>query len=168
MNLTLVAVRAVYFFAALQLFGWLICRSVHRTTRVGTAGAAVGADRCEPADCAPGASDGTSMTIANSAAPTIGWCRPIAGRENRAAPQLHIEINDNGIMKMRPSKSIDVKANGKATLAPGGMHFMLIDLKHHLKDGRSFPLTLTFEKAGKIDVTAHGEKKAGSMGGMKM
>jgi copper(I)-binding protein len=25
------------------------------------------------------------MTIANSAAPTIGWCRPIAGRENRAA-----------------------------------------------------------------------------------
>jgi hypothetical protein len=58
MNLTLVAVRAVYFFAALQLFGWLICRSVHRTTRVGTA--AVGADGCEPAACAPGPGDGTS------------------------------------------------------------------------------------------------------------
>jgi periplasmic copper chaperone A len=67
--------------------------------------------------------------------------------------QLHIEINDNGIMKMRPLKSTS-KANGKATLAPGGMHFMLIGLKHHLKDGQSFPLTLTFEKAGKIDVTA--------------
>jgi periplasmic copper chaperone A len=85
--------------------------------------------------------------------------------------QLHIEIDDHGIMKMRPLKSVDVKANGKATLAPGGMHIMLIGLKHHLKVGDSFPLTLTFEKAGKIAVTV-AVKKAGSMGdsmgGMKM
>lgn len=85
--------------------------------------------------------------------------------------QLHIEIDDHGIMKMRPLASIDVKANGKATLAPGGMHIMLMGLKHHLKAGQTFPLTLTFEKAGKIAVTV-AVKKAGatedSMGGMKM
>lgn len=84
--------------------------------------------------------------------------------------QLHIEINDNGVMKMRPLPAIEVKAKGEATLKPGGMHVMLIGLTHPLKEGESFPLTLTFEKAGKIDVTVAVEK-AGSMGnmpGMKM
>jgi periplasmic copper chaperone A len=85
--------------------------------------------------------------------------------------QVHIEINDNGIMKMRQLQSVDVKSNSKATLSPGGIHLMLIGLKHHLKTGQSFPLTLTFEKAGKIEVTV-AVKKAGSMGdsmgGMKM
>ena len=85
--------------------------------------------------------------------------------------QMHIEINDNGIMKMRPLPSIDVKGNGKATLAPGGVHLMLVGLKHHLKSGQNFPLTLTFAKGGKINVTV-AVKKAGSMGnpmgGMKM
>ena len=79
--------------------------------------------------------------------------------------QLHIEINDNGVMKMRPVPAIDVKANSEATLKPGGMHVMLIGLKQPLKEGQSFPLTLTFEKAGKIDVTVVVEK-AGSMGNM--
>jgi periplasmic copper chaperone A len=85
--------------------------------------------------------------------------------------QMHIETNDNGIMKMRQLHAVDVKASGKATLAPGGMHLMLIGLKHHLIVGQTFPLTLTFEKAGKIAVTV-AVKKAGSMGdsigGMKM
>jgi len=85
--------------------------------------------------------------------------------------QVHIEINDNGIEKMRQLRSIDVKSNSKATLAPGGIHLMLAGLKHHLKNGQSFPLTLTFEKAGKIEVKV-AVKKAGSMGdsmgGMKM
>jgi periplasmic copper chaperone A len=81
--------------------------------------------------------------------------------------QMHIETDDNGIMKMRQLHAIDVQASGKATLAPGGMHLMLIGLKHHLMKGQTFPLTLTFENAGKIDVTV-AVKEAGSMGGMKM
>lgn len=109
------------------------------------------------------------MTIANSGSTDdrlIATQSPVA-----KTVQMHTEIDDHGIMKMRPLQSIDVKANGKATLAPGGMHLMLIGLKHRLKNGQTFPLTLTFEKAGKIDVTV-AVKKAGSMGnsmgGMKM
>jgi len=83
------------------------------------------------------------------------------------AVQIHIEINDNGFIKMRQLQSVEVKSNGKATLAPDGTHLMLIGLKHHLENGQKFPLTLTFEKAGKIEVTV-AVKKAGSMGGMKM
>jgi periplasmic copper chaperone A len=81
--------------------------------------------------------------------------------------QLHIEINDNGVMKMRPLSAIDVKANSTVTLAPGGMHVMLVGLKQPLKEGQSFPLTLTFAKAGQIDATVM-VMKAGAMNGMAM
>jgi copper(I)-binding protein len=49
---------------------------------------------------------------------------------------------------------------------------MLTDLKGPLVAGQSFAVSLTFEKAGKIDVTAIVEKVGamapGSMPGMKM
>jgi copper(I)-binding protein len=32
------------------------------------------------------------------------------------------------------------------------MHVMLLRLTQPLKEGQTFPLTLTFEKAGKVDV----------------
>jgi copper(I)-binding protein len=105
------------------------------------------------------------MTIKNSGASDdklVAAASPVAGKV-----ELHIEMMDNGVMKMRPLPSIDVKANGETMLKPGGMHVMLIGLKHPLKQGETFPLTLTFEKAGKVDVTVTIEK-AGSMGGMKM
>lgn len=105
------------------------------------------------------------MTIANSGAADdklVAVRSPVANQV-----QMHVEIDDNGIMKMRQIHAIDVKANGKATLEPGSKHLMLIGLKHHLKEGQTFPMTLTFEKAGKIEVMV-AVKKAGSMGGMKM
>ena len=101
------------------------------------------------------------MTIANAGAADdklVAAQSPVAKQV-----QMHIEINDNGIMKMRPLPSIDVKGNAKATLAPGGMHLMLIGLKHHLKSGQNFPLTLTFAKAGSENVAVEVEK-VGSMG----
>ena len=68
---------------------------------------------------------------------------------------------------MRPVSTIDVKPKGQTMLKPGGLHVMLIGLKQPLKQGESFPLTLTFEKAGELDVSVVVEK-AGAMGGMKM
>jgi hypothetical protein len=44
---------------------------------------------------------------------------------------------------------------------------MLVGLKQPLKEGQSFPLTLTFAKAGKIEVTVI-TAKAGAMSGMAM
>jgi len=38
------------------------------------------------------------------------------------------------------------------TLAPGGLHLMMMGLKEPFKQGEKVPLTLVFEKAGKIDV----------------
>lgn len=65
---------------------------------------------------------------------------------------LHTNYMDGDVMKMRMVDSIPVPAGGKAELKPTGYHIMLMGLKAPLKEGDFVPLTLTFEKAGKIDV----------------
>jgi copper(I)-binding protein len=63
---------------------------------------------------------------------------------------------DNGVMKMRAlANGIEIPAGGTVTLAPGGFHLMFITLKEPLKEGRKMPITLTFEKAGKVDTFLH-------------
>ena len=60
------------------------------------------------------------------------------------------------------------------TLAPGGYHIMLTGLKQPLKQGDSFPVTLSFAKAGQVTATAtvakagrhHAGMDHGSMSGM--
>ncbi len=72
--------------------------------------------------------------------------------------QIHSMITEAGVMKMREIKSLDIPANGKAELKPGGYHVMLIGLKDGLKEGTKFPLKLKFEKAGEVTVQVTAEK----------
>ena len=72
--------------------------------------------------------------------------------------QIHSMITEAGVMKMREIKSLDIPANGKAELKPGGFHVMLIGLKDGLKEGEKFPLKLKFEKAGEVTVMVTAEK----------
>jgi copper(I)-binding protein len=67
---------------------------------------------------------------------------------------LHTHLMDGDIMKMRAVPSIQIPAGKDVRLAPGGYHVMLMDLNHPLKRGDTLRLTLTFEKAGQITVTA--------------
>jgi copper(I)-binding protein len=69
-----------------------------------------------------------------------------------AKVQLHESIREGDVMKMRKVSGLAVPAHGTATLAPGGYHVMLMGLEAPLKEGQSFPLTLTFEHAGKVEV----------------
>jgi copper(I)-binding protein len=62
------------------------------------------------------------------------------------------------VMKMRPIASLDIPAGQPVTLKPGGDHVMLLGLNGPLREGQSFPLTLTFEKAGAREVTVAVEK----------
>ena len=68
--------------------------------------------------------------------------------------ELHETKRSNGMMQMSPVPNIPVPANGKAELKPGGFHVMLIGLTRELKAGDKVQLTLNFEKAGKVPVTA--------------
>jgi copper(I)-binding protein len=77
--------------------------------------------------------------------------------------ELHTMTTEGGVMKMRPLDGVDVPAGQPVTLKPGGAHIMLMGLNQPLQAGQSFPLTLSFEKAGQREVTVAVEK-AGAMG----
>ncbi len=58
----------------------------------------------------------------------------------------------DGVMSMKRVDGIAVPAGGSLTLKPGSYHVMFTGLKRPLKEGETFPGSLTFEKAGKIAV----------------
>lgn len=59
-----------------------------------------------------------------------------------------------GSMSMQSVDGIDVRANGKATLEPGGYHIMLIDVAAPLAKGSTVPVTLTFSDSTTFEVKA--------------
>ena len=69
-----------------------------------------------------------------------------------AKVELHIHINDNGVMKMREVPGYDVPAKGSFELKPGGAHLMFIDIRRSFKEGEKLPVKLKFEKAGVVEV----------------
>ena len=71
-----------------------------------------------------------------------------------ATVEMHETTMTDGMMGMAPVAAIEVPAGGQAELAPGGFHIMLIDLTQELKAGDKIDLTLTFEQAGEIKVSA--------------
>jgi copper(I)-binding protein len=79
-----------------------------------------------------------------------------------ANAELHNHIMDGNVMKMRAVDAIPVPP-GRTTLSPGGYHIMLIGLKAPLQAGAQFPLKLTFEKAGTVEVNVVVDKP-GAMG----
>ena len=55
-------------------------------------------------------------------------------------------------MRMHPVEIIEITPDAPTTLQPGGMHVMLMGLEAALVQGTTFPMTLTFERAGDIDI----------------
>ena len=70
-----------------------------------------------------------------------------------ARAEVHEMATKDGIMTMRPmDDGVEVPAGGKVEFKPGGYHIMFMDLKQPLKQGEMMKGTLTFEKAGTVDV----------------
>lgn len=68
--------------------------------------------------------------------------------------ELHAHAMDNGVMKMRPVEEIEVPANSVTELKSGGHHIMIFGVENLPEKGSKIPLTLTFEKAGKVQIEA--------------
>ncbi|KQZ33325.1 hypothetical protein ASD50_00575 [Mesorhizobium sp. Root552] len=67
--------------------------------------------------------------------------------------EVHEMAVKDGVMTMRRVEGgVEIPAGGKAELSPGAYHLMFMGLKQQPKEGESFSATLTFEKAGSIDV----------------
>lgn len=62
--------------------------------------------------------------------------------------------HSGGMMKMQKVEYIAIPAGKTTKLEPGGYHVMLMKLAKPLKVGETITVSLTFEKAGKKEVTA--------------
>ena len=68
--------------------------------------------------------------------------------------ELHEMSMNNGVMKMRPvDGGLTIEPGKTVKLAPSSYHLIIMDLKSPLKQGGKVPVTLEFEKAGKVAVT---------------
>src|SRR5476649_307499 len=68
--------------------------------------------------------------------------------------EVHEMTTSNGVMTMRPlDKGLTIDPGKTVKLAPGGYHLMMFDLKNPLKQGDKVPVTLEFEKAGKVQIS---------------
>lgn len=67
--------------------------------------------------------------------------------------QIHEMKMDGNVMRMRELEhGLEIPPGKTVTLAPGGFHLMLMQLKGPLKEHTKVPVTLVFEKAGSVDV----------------
>jgi len=65
--------------------------------------------------------------------------------------EIHQMKMEGDIMKMRAAESLPLQAGQPVQLAPGGFHFMLMDLKDPFRAGTQIPITLRFRDGkGKV------------------
>lgn len=105
------------------------------------------------------------LTITNSGAQDDRLIAAAAAVSKKV--ELHTHVRDGDVMMMRRVDFIAVPAGGRAELKPGGDHVMFMGLHAPLTEGDTVPVTLTFEKAGTIEV-AMPVKAMGAMAPMAM
>jgi copper(I)-binding protein len=77
--------------------------------------------------------------------------------------EVHDMSMDGGVMKMRELKDgLEIPPGATVELKPGSYHIMMMDLAHPLTKGERVKGSLTFEKAGKVDVDFVVEAVGGS------
>ena len=117
----------------------------------------------------PGTSNGAAYfamleNTGNAADRLLRASTPVATRV-----ELHtMAVNAQGVMRMREIDGIALAPHAKIRMRPGsGLHLMLVGLKQPLKDGTRFPMTLEFERAGKVEVTVivEGDSSGGGAAG---
>ncbi len=74
---------------------------------------------------------------------------PLSGKA-----EVHAMTNDNGVMRMGPAGPVEIPAGAEVSLAPGGLHIMMMKLQAPLIKGESIEITLEFQRTGEITVTA--------------
>lgn len=100
----------------------------------------------------PAASAGGSfLTVTNTGAAADR----LVSATSSAALQVEVcEMRmDGSIRRMRElDNGHAIPPDATVTLAPGGFHMMMIGLEEPLEEATGVPVTLVFEKAGKIEV----------------
>jgi periplasmic copper chaperone A len=66
--------------------------------------------------------------------------------------EVHDQVIENGVAKMRAAGPVELPPGARTAIEPGGLHIMLMGLKRPLVEGEQVPLTLVFEKTGRVDL----------------
>jgi copper(I)-binding protein len=66
--------------------------------------------------------------------------------------ELHETIREGDVMRMRPVARLEIPAGATLEMKPGGIHIMLINLKHALRPGDRLPVTLKFTHAAPVSL----------------
>jgi len=87
-----------------------------------------------------------------------------ASAEIAGKTEIHeMSVDSAGVMKMRQlADGVEIPAGGELALEPGSFHLMFMRLTAPTKEGERFKGSLTFEKAGTIEVEFVVDAKAGS------
>jgi periplasmic copper chaperone A len=98
---------------------------------------------------APGAQAGAAyltMAVRDGAADRLLRAETPVARE----AELHTHLMDGGVARMRKVDAVEVPPGAPLAFAPGGLHVMLLGLTRQLRPGETFPLTLVFERSGRV------------------
>ena len=122
--------------------------SAHDTFKIGSLEISKGFSRTT----LPGAPVGGGyLTITNTGAEDdtlLSASTPVA-----ESVSLHQTMMEGDISKMSDtSEGVTISADSTVVLEPGGLHLMFNDLKQRLVAEERVPVTLTFAKAGTIDI----------------
>lgn len=71
-----------------------------------------------------------------------------------ARVELHTHTHVDGMMRMVQVEAIDIPADGKVTLQPGGLHFMLFEPQITLEENQSVSLQLQFDDGSQLQLDA--------------
>lgn len=68
--------------------------------------------------------------------------------------QIHNTTMDEGVMRMRPmADGVAIPAGGRVEFKPRALHLMFMGLQAPIAAGATVPVTLEFERAGKVGAT---------------
>lgn len=99
----------------------------------------------------PGVSIGGGfLTIENAS----GIADRLVGIESPRAEkvELHETVLIDDVAQMRPvTGGLEIPDGGKVVLAPGSLHLMFVGLTEPLREGSTIPISLVFEKAGRLE-----------------
>jgi copper(I)-binding protein len=92
------------------------------------------------------------MTVTNHGDAPDSLVRVRCPADLADATEKHATDRGEGGTAMREVKSFAVPAGGTVTLAPGGNHLMLLNVREKLREGQTFTCSVAFQKAGTIPV----------------
>lgn len=99
-----------------------------------------------------GATSGAYLEIANN--DTVATTLVGVTASDAAAAEVHESMQQDGMAHMMPRTDVRIAAGDVLTMAPGGVHVMLINLRRALVIGDSVRLRLIFSDSTSMSVTA--------------